>query len=207
MSKRNVIILSHHPLFLHGLTTIIDNSKYYTVTACCRTEADFIEELSKTRPDIAILDCSCLSSRAVLFRVVSAIAEMHPDLKLMMVGEDPWHKILARSFYPYISEYVCKSQGASQYLMALERAGTCQYRAYDLIYGDTDRAGDNGELTLEDFISAKECQVIRLIHSGLTVSEVAKKINRSVKTVSTQKRSAMKKLGLKHDKDLCTMNL
>lgn len=207
MRKRNVILLSHHTLFLNGLREIIDKSKYYSVTACCCTESEFIEVLTKKQSDIAILDCSYLSSRAALFRVINVIVQIHPDLKLMMVGEAPRHEMLVTTFYPYISEYVCKSQCAPQFMMALARADTSQYRAYDIIHYGTDRACDNAVVMLENCISEKECQIIRLIHSGLTVSEVAEKVNRSVKTVSTQKRSAMKKLGLKHDKDLYTLNL
>lgn len=50
--------------------------------------------------------------------------------------------------------------------------------------------------------SPKEMEVFRLYVGGLTVSQIAEKLNRSVKTVSTQKRQAMHKLGLEHDREM-----
>ena len=41
--------------------------------------------------------------------------------------------------------------------------------------------------------------------SGLTVSEIALHRHRSIKTVSTQKQAAFRKLGLRSDRDLFTL--
>jgi two-component system capsular synthesis response regulator RcsB len=51
-------------------------------------------------------------------------------------------------------------------------------------------------------ISPREGEVIRFLAQGLTVSEVARRTGRSVKTISQQKRDAMRKLGLESDKQL-----
>ncbi len=50
--------------------------------------------------------------------------------------------------------------------------------------------------------SPREMEVFRLYVSGLSVTQIADRLSRSVKTVSTQKRQAMKKLGLNHDRDM-----
>ncbi|MDQ0008251.1 two-component system capsular synthesis response regulator RcsB [Luteibacter jiangsuensis] len=51
-------------------------------------------------------------------------------------------------------------------------------------------------------ISPREAEVVRFLAQGLTVSEIARRTGRSVKTVSQQKRDAMRKLGLDGDKQL-----
>ena len=53
-------------------------------------------------------------------------------------------------------------------------------------------------------LSMREAEVFRLFASGLTVSQIAKQLNRSVKTVSRQKVDAMAKLGIETDIDLYT---
>jgi two-component system capsular synthesis response regulator RcsB len=55
-----------------------------------------------------------------------------------------------------------------------------------------------GERTL----SQREAEVVRLFVSGMTVNEIAARLNRSKKTVSAQKISAMKKLGIERETDL-----
>ncbi|MFP2505002.1 response regulator [Buttiauxella gaviniae] len=51
-------------------------------------------------------------------------------------------------------------------------------------------------------LSPKEQEVVRCFMSGMTVSEIAEKFNRSLKTISGQKQSAMRKLGLTADHQL-----
>ncbi|WP_144144295.1 response regulator transcription factor [Paraburkholderia sp. BCC1884] len=51
-------------------------------------------------------------------------------------------------------------------------------------------------------LSAREWEVFQLYVQGLAVHEIAKRLQRSGKTISTQKRSAMRKLGLETEADL-----
>jgi two-component system capsular synthesis response regulator RcsB len=48
-------------------------------------------------------------------------------------------------------------------------------------------------------LSPKELEVVRLLASGLSVSEIAGRLHRSKQTVSAQKVSAMRKLGVTND--------
>ncbi|UEP23701.1 response regulator [Burkholderia ambifaria] len=51
-------------------------------------------------------------------------------------------------------------------------------------------------------LTAREIEVVRLYGAGLTVGEIAVQLHRSKQTISSQKSSAMKKLGIVRDADL-----
>jgi two-component system capsular synthesis response regulator RcsB len=51
-------------------------------------------------------------------------------------------------------------------------------------------------------LSAREIEVVRLYVGGMTITLIAERLNRSIKTVSRQKRDAMRKLGIDHDSRL-----
>jgi two-component system capsular synthesis response regulator RcsB len=51
-------------------------------------------------------------------------------------------------------------------------------------------------------LTQRESEVVRMFVSGLTVNEIAARLCRSKKTVSAQKMSAMKKLGIERESDL-----
>ncbi|RKT26007.1 LuxR family two component transcriptional regulator [Paraburkholderia sp. RAU2J] len=51
-------------------------------------------------------------------------------------------------------------------------------------------------------LSARQWEVFQLYAQGLAVHEIAERLQRSGKTISTQKRSAMRKLGLETEDDL-----
>lgn len=51
-------------------------------------------------------------------------------------------------------------------------------------------------------LSTREAEIVRMFAQGLTVTEIARRTGRSVRTISQQKRDAMRKLGLAGDKQL-----
>ena len=51
-------------------------------------------------------------------------------------------------------------------------------------------------------LSPKEHEILRLFISGQSVNDIARGLNRSAKTISTQKISAMRKLEVSSDQDL-----
>ncbi|ETP61476.1 LuxR family transcriptional regulator [Burkholderia dolosa PC543] len=51
-------------------------------------------------------------------------------------------------------------------------------------------------------LSDRESEIVRLFREGYKVSEIAEKLHRSKKTISAQKLSAMRKLGITRDADL-----
>ncbi|WP_279486721.1 response regulator transcription factor [Aeromonas veronii] len=51
-------------------------------------------------------------------------------------------------------------------------------------------------------LTPKESEVVRLLASGMSVTQVADHLHRSVKTISTQKKSAMARLGINSDSEL-----
>lgn len=57
----------------------------------------------------------------------------------------------------------------------------------------------DGASALLNTLSEREVEVLRLLTLGHSLQEVARCVNRSAKTISNQKRSAMHKLGLSND--------
>ncbi|SOZ64432.1 Two component transcriptional regulator, LuxR family [Cupriavidus taiwanensis] len=51
-------------------------------------------------------------------------------------------------------------------------------------------------------LSWREVEILRLVGAGRTTTEVARHLRRTVQTASTQKRSAMRKLGLRSDVEI-----
>nr|WP_264172965.1 helix-turn-helix domain-containing protein [Burkholderia sp. Ac-20349] len=51
-------------------------------------------------------------------------------------------------------------------------------------------------------LSPREIEVVRMCASGMTMTDIAHYYGRSIKTISTQKHNAMKKLGIRSDAEL-----
>lgn len=57
--------------------------------------------------------------------------------------------------------------------------------------------------TTEAHLTKRETEVLRMFAEGLTVTEIAERVGRSRKTISTQKIAVMKKLSLESNAELC----
>jgi two-component system capsular synthesis response regulator RcsB len=51
-------------------------------------------------------------------------------------------------------------------------------------------------------LTKREFEVVRLFASGLSINEIASQLHRTKQTISSQKASAMRKLGITRDADL-----
>jgi DNA-binding NarL/FixJ family response regulator len=62
-------------------------------------------------------------------------------------------------------------------------------------------SGD-GQKSPQETLSDREFQVLRLIASGKIVSEIAKELSLSVKTISTYRSRILEKMGMKNNAEL-----
>jgi DNA-binding NarL/FixJ family response regulator len=60
----------------------------------------------------------------------------------------------------------------------------------------------SSSLRLNTSLTPKEQEVLRCFLDGMSVSSIAAKFSRSASTISTQKQSAYRKLGIKTDSEL-----
>jgi DNA-binding NarL/FixJ family response regulator len=65
----------------------------------------------------------------------------------------------------------------------------------------TNLAADN-QKPVQELLSDREFQVLRLIASGRIVSEIAKELSLSVKTISTYRTRILEKMGLRNNAEL-----
>ncbi len=62
-----------------------------------------------------------------------------------------------------------------------------------------------GMTSVFDVLSPREQEVLRCVMDGMTITGIAAKFSRSVKTVSNQKQSAFRKLGIATTAELMMM--
>ncbi|WP_460164162.1 LuxR C-terminal-related transcriptional regulator [Pseudomonas sp. S2_F03] len=66
-----------------------------------------------------------------------------------------------------------------------------------------DDSSQGGEILFSDpILSPKEQEVLRCCLEGMSVSQIARKFSRSMKTISGQKQAAFRKLGVRTDAEL-----
>lgn len=93
---------------------------------------------------------------------------------------------------------VDKTSARAELLSAIHKVAVGRIHFCRAMRQALDQAGDGPQAR----ISPHEAEVVRLFVGGLTVSEIAMRLSRSVKTISRQKNDAMHKLGLDNNSQL-----
>lgn len=100
-----------------------------------------------------------------------------------------------------ISGVISKSAGLEQILVALDAFYRQGHYQQDQPQGALSEDADDLSQRLSQ-LTVKEFEVLRLFSTGVSVSDVAHNLNRSIKTISTLKISAMRKLNVDNDQAL-----
>ena len=197
-----VLIADDHPVVLIGLkTSLRDYGNGLEVVGEARSGKELLGLLERTPCDLLITDFSMPADieghdgLALLQRV----RELQPTLPILVLTMLRNPALVQNMVAIGVRGVVDKMAMAKELMLAIDmiRAG----RSYlsERMRRQIEGMYPTGE---EPVVSRREAEVIRFLAQGLTVSEIARRLERSVKTISQQKRDAMRKLNLESDKQL-----
>lgn len=198
-----VILADDHPLIRAGVRTLLEDDPGLAVVAEADSADKLLSVLRETPADLLITDFSMPGGQAADgLGLIQRVRRDHPALPvivLTMLANAGVHGTILESG---VHGLIDKGAGMAEISLAIQ--AVAQGRNYvsatfreGLRQSQFDRtAGESARL------SPREIEVLRLFASGLTVSEIAERLSRSIKTVSRQKNDAMIKLGLKNDLDI-----
>ena len=132
----------------------------------------------------------------------SFLQRRYPSVKLVVLTMLDNPAVLGALQKQGIGCIVSKSDALSHLIPAIHAAATGgTYYSPSVQNSLRMRDMDRASHALQP-LSKRELEVVRLYASGLTVNEIAERVNRSKKTISTHKARAMQKLGIERDVDL-----
>ncbi|MBS3048418.1 response regulator transcription factor [Enterobacter mori] len=213
--KIYIALLDDHPIVRKGLEIIFSQEPDFELKGSFASRIDLINFLRSNRVDVLILD----------YLLGDEDIDGLPMIKQLM-GNFPWLKILISSTLENtaivrmalkagVRGHIGKSRDASEVVDAVRRVAaghiclseSMEKEFYLISEPTTSGNGDDEQQVIDgigrlDQLSVREMEVLRLFLSGMSVLQISEKFSRSRKTVSGQKKSAMKKLGVKTDPEL-----
>lgn len=198
-----VIIADDHPLIRAGVRTLLESDSGLSVVAEADSADKLLALLKDTPADLLITDFSMPGGQAADgLGLIQRLRRDYPSLPIIvltMLANAGVHGTILESG---VRGLIDKSAGMAEISLAIQ--AVVQGRDYtSTTFREGLRQSQFDRTTGESArLSPRELEVLRLFASGLTVSEIAERLSRSIKTVSRQKNDAMLKLGLKNDLDI-----
>ena len=151
--------------------------------------------LSETPADLLITDFSMPSEdEADGLGLVQRIRRLYPDLPIIVLTMMSNVGVLGAILVSGVRGLIDKSSGMNEISVAIQAVGQGRDYVSATFRQSLLQSQFDSETSVSARLSPREGEVLRLFASGLTVSAIAKRLSRSVKTVSRQKSDAMAKL-------------
>ncbi len=197
----SILIGDDHAVVRRGLRQIFDETEEFKVIAEAGDGFEVLEQVRKHPVDLVVLDISMpgLNGLDALKQLRNEFPAL-PVLVLSIYGEDQY---AVRVLKAGASGYLSKESAPEELLVAARR----------IVHGGKYVSPSLAEkLAMEiqtpaakmphELLSDREYQVMCLIASGKTVSEIATELHLSVKTVSTYRSRLLIKMGMKNNAEI-----
>ncbi|KMZ11498.1 Two-component response regulator [Candidatus Burkholderia humilis] len=205
MSQRiKVIIADDHPVILFGVTQVLNKFPEVDVVAQARQSTELIHALQKMPCDVLVTDLAMPGgSYGDGMPLIGYIGGSSPRVKLVVLTmlENP--ALLKRLREVSVMSIINKADDLNDIGWAIQHVMRGQAYLGPSVKATLDSMGmgANGQQH-SVILSKRELEVVRLFVSGMAITEIAGQLRRSIKTISTQKNTAMRKLGIERDSEL-----
>jgi two-component system capsular synthesis response regulator RcsB len=197
-----VVIADDHSVVRLGLRMVIDAGRQCVIVAEADGTDGLMNILSTTRCDLLITDFSMPGGhQADGLKMLSAIRRHYPAMPVILVTMLANVATLRAALAQGVMAIVDKGASASELPLAITTVGQGRRYISESLRAVLVTVGTNSQ-PQESALSAREHEVVRMLASGMTVSEIAIRFKRSVSTISKQKNMAMQRLGISTDVDL-----
>lgn len=205
MKKVRIVLADDHPLTLAGIQDLLERDRNIVVTASVSTSTALVEQLNSSLPDIIITDYTMPGDSVYGdgIRFVDYLIRTYPDTKLLVLTMISNPMIISSLYDTGVWGVVLKHDKLTEMLSAINclRLGN---RYFPTSYQQNIRS-ERWSTSVADrikLLSPREFEVLRHFVRGDSVMQIAANLKRSVKTVSTQKNSAMEKLRVQSNQEL-----
>lgn len=191
----SVLIADDHPVVRAGMRQIIDAGDQTSVIAEAGSGEEVLEATARSPFDVLLLDISMPGPSGVdLLQRLRAARCQAAILFMSMYPEDQFAVRLLKSG---ASGYLTKESAPDQLVSAIHkvaRGGRFISASLAEILADTLTSDE--DRPAHETLSNREYQVFQMLASGKSVSETARELNISVKTVSTYRTRILEKMNM-----------
>ncbi len=199
-----VIIADDHPVILFGAAQALLKFPEIEVIGQARQSTELIQLLQKSPCDVVVSDLAMPGGQyGDGMPLLGYVGRQFPNVRIVVLTmlENP--ALLKRLREVGVTAVINKSDDLSHIGLAIVHVMRGQEYIGPSVRIALDSMGLSASGQQRDVVlSKRELEVVRLFVSGMTITEIAAQLKRSIKTISTQKNTAMRKLSIERDSEL-----
>ena len=190
-----ILVADDHPILRRGLKEILLRELDGATCGEAGTADQVLSEVESQEWDLLILDVT-MPGRSGL-DVLRDLRGLRPQLPVLILSMHPEDQLGKRALKAGASGYMNKESAPEELIEAVQKV--LEGRVYVSPVLAERLALDlreNGGRPLHDTLSDREFEVLRMLASGKTVSEIAAELHLSVPTISTHRAHILAKMNM-----------
>jgi DNA-binding NarL/FixJ family response regulator len=196
-----VLLADDHAIVRAGLKEILSDTADITVAGEANNGQDVMARIRSAEFDVAVLDMSMPGRGGI--ELIKQVKAERPKLRVLVLSMHSEQQYAVRAVKAGASGYLTKDSAAEQLVAAIRRiAAGGAYVTPETAERLVLDSGARADAAPHTLLSDREFQVFQLIASGRSMTEIARQLSLSVKTVSTHKTRLMEKMGLANQAEL-----
>jgi DNA-binding NarL/FixJ family response regulator len=196
-----VLIADDHAVVRRGLKQILEETTDIVVCGEATNSDEVLEQVRSKSWDVLVLDITMPGRSGLdILREIKYLVPALPVLVLSMHAEEQFANRVLKAG---AAGYLPKESAPEELVKAIRKVCTggryiSSAQAEKLIF----MMEPGGEKMLHETLSNREYEVLRLIASGKTVTQIAEQSKLSVKTISTYRARLLEKMRMQNSAEL-----
>ena len=196
-----VVIADDHTIVREGLKGLLAAAGDLQVVGEAQNGHEVLERVRALEFDLLLLDMSMPGRSGI--ELIKQVRSEKPKLRILVLSMHEEHQYAVRAIRAGAAGYLTKESASQQLVDAIRKvAGGGAFISAEVAQQLALGAMPDANAAPHETLSDREFQVFRMIAEGLSVSDIAERLNLSVKTVSTHKSNILQKMNLQGTAEL-----
>lgn len=196
-----IVVADDHAIVREGLKRIITSSGDMTVAGEAADGAEVMQQVRGLDFEVLVLDLS-MPGRSGM-ELIKLVHSEKPRLRILVLSMHQELQYAVRAIKSGASGYLTKESAPLQLLQVLRKiAAGGAFISADVAEQLALGSMRGGVSAAHERLSDREFEVFRLIAGGVSVTDIAVRLNLSAKTISTHKANLMQKMDMRNQSEL-----
>lgn len=196
-----ILLTDDHAVVRQGLKLILADHFPRAVFGEARNAQEALDRVLKEKWDVAVLDVT-MPGRSGL-EVLKEMKHLRPKMPVLILSMHPEDQFAVRMLKAGAAGYLTKESAGNELVGAIEKvvAGG-RYISPSLAERMASYLDMDMHKAPHERLSDREFLILRMIASGKTVSQIARELSLSVKTISTYRARVLEKMDMRNNAEL-----
>lgn len=196
-----ILVADDHAVVREGIKTILAGQQGMVVEEEAESGQEVLSKVTKKNYDVILLDIS-MPGRSGL-EILEELKVIQPKLPVLILSMHPEEQYAVRMLRAGAAGYLTKASAPRELISAIQKVSKGgKYVTVSLAEKLAFELDASAEKPCHERLSNREYQVMLMLASGQSVTEVGEELCLSAKTITTYRTRILEKMGMKKNAEL-----